>query len=397
MYCIINEHFPALYSTSYRPELAPIRDSKIITVNRDSSEFKTTECGDLAWKVSQKSVDDHQSIPSWTASNAFLSEQNLPVATTCYLPFIRAPPTDLTTIDTILLGLVQIAENLDQSHILVTADCVIYRKAQQILWNKPALLDGKVTMRLGGMLLNRAYIASIWKLYGNGGLLSMLVDSDVYAPATARLMLEGKQVSRRNRGMKVMLDALYRLQKRFWAWMQQRDQTDLRRNYMDKLVRHIQQAFASGDQESARLLSKQLESEHIATLQALQREFTAAGRMQSATFAYWETFMQGVGTLLRLLRAVRDGLFELHLIAVCETIPWCRAAYRSNNVRYLHGYLNDMVTLQQKQPKFYQYLRDGGFVVPVSSRRLNAVANDQVLEQTTKREGKIHGGGIGFT
>ena len=35
----------------------------------------------------------------------------------------------------------------------------------------------------------------------------MLVDSDVYAPATARLMLEGKQVSRGNRGMKLMLEA----------------------------------------------------------------------------------------------------------------------------------------------------------------------------------------------
>ena len=317
---------------------------------------------------------------------------------TCYLPFIRAPPTDLTTIYTILLRLVQIAEKLDQSHILVTADCAIYSKAQQILWNKPALLDGKVTMRLGGMHLNMAYIASIGKLYVDGGLLSMLVDSDVYAPATARLMLEGKQVSRGNRGMKLVLEALYRLyQEAFWAWMQERDQTDLRRNDMDKLVKEIQQAFASGNRESARLLSKQLESEHIATLQVLQREFTAAGRMQSATFAYWETFMQGVGTLLRLLRADRDGLFELHLIAVCETIPWCRAADRGNYVRYLPGYLNDMVTLQQKQPKFYQYLRDGGFVVRLSSRRFNAVATDQALEQTINREGKSQGGVIGFT
>ena len=140
-------------------------------------------------------MNDHQSIPSWTASNAFLSEQNLPVATTCYLPFIRAPSTDLTTIYTILLRLVQTAEKLDQSHILVTADCAIYTKAQHILWNEPALLDGKVTMRLGGMHLNMAYMASIWKPYGYGSLLSMLVDSDVYAPATAIPMLEGKQVS----------------------------------------------------------------------------------------------------------------------------------------------------------------------------------------------------------
>ena len=118
--------------------------------------------------------------------------------------------------------------------------------------------------------------------------------------------------------MKLMLEALYRLyQEAFWASMQQPDQTYLRRNDTTKLVRDIQQPFASGDRESARLLSKQLESEHIATLQALQREFIAAGRMQSATFAYWETFMQGVGTLLRVLRAERGGLFELHLIAVC--------------------------------------------------------------------------------
>ena len=34
--------------------------------------------------------------------------------------------------------------------------------------------------------------------------------------------------------------------------MQQSDQIDLRRNDMDKLVRYIQQAFASGDRESAR-------------------------------------------------------------------------------------------------------------------------------------------------
>ena len=76
-------------------------------------------------------------------------------------------------------------------------------------------------MRLGGMHLNMAYIANIRKLYGDGGLLSMLVDSDVYAPAAARLMLEGKQVSGGNRGMELMLNALYRLyQESFWAWMQ---------------------------------------------------------------------------------------------------------------------------------------------------------------------------------
>ena len=56
-----------------------------------------------------------------------------------------------------------------------------------------------------------------------------------------------------------------------------------------------------------------------------------------------------------------------------------------------------MVTLHQKRPKFYHYLRDGGFVVRLSSRRCNAVATDKALEQTINREGKSQGGVIGFT
>ena len=67
------------------------------------------------------------------------------------------PPMDLAAIYTILLRLVQIAEKLDQSHILVTAECAIYSKAQHILCNKRERLDGKVTMMLGGMHLNMAY------------------------------------------------------------------------------------------------------------------------------------------------------------------------------------------------------------------------------------------------
>ena len=46
---------------------------------------------------------------------------------------------------------------------------------------------------------------------------------------------------------------------------------------------------------------------------------------------------------------------------------------------------------------FYQYLRDGGFVIRLSSRRFNAVATDQAHEQTINGEGKSQGGVIGFT
>ena len=82
--------------------------------------------------------------------------------------------------------LVKVAEKLGQSHILVTADLTIYSKAQQICWDKPEILDGKITMRLGGMHLNMTFIATIGKLYGDGDLWGLLTGTGIYADATAQ-------------------------------------------------------------------------------------------------------------------------------------------------------------------------------------------------------------------
>ena len=135
-------------------------------------------------------------IPSWAAFNSLLSNKDILLTTVRYFPFIHAPPSDLSTIYTALITLVKVAKKLGQSHILVTADLAIYSKAQRILWDKPEILDGKLTMRLGGMHLNMALIAAIGKLFGDGGLWGLLTDTGIYAEATTRQMLQGKQYDR---------------------------------------------------------------------------------------------------------------------------------------------------------------------------------------------------------
>ena len=103
-------------------------------------------------------------------------------------PFINAPSSDFSTIYTTLLKLVEIANVLGHEHVLVTADLAIYSKAQQILWTKPDPLAGRVTMRICGMHLTMAFIASIGKLFSYGGLHNMLTVSEVYADASVSLM-----------------------------------------------------------------------------------------------------------------------------------------------------------------------------------------------------------------
>ena len=104
---------------------------------------------DMVWELARFASKRIHNIPAWSGFNAMTSDKTLPVATIGYLPFIHAPPTDLSTIYTTLMKLVVVAKKLGQPHILVTRDLAIYLKAQQILWTKPESLARKVTMRFG--------------------------------------------------------------------------------------------------------------------------------------------------------------------------------------------------------------------------------------------------------
>ena len=100
---------------------------------------------------------------------------------------------------------------LGQEHVLVTSDLAIYSKAEQILWTEPDPLAGRVTIRLGGMHLTMAFIASIEKLFSDGGLYNMLTVSEVYADASVSLMLQGKQYARGIIGIRLVHEALFYL------------------------------------------------------------------------------------------------------------------------------------------------------------------------------------------
>ena len=66
-------------------------------------------------------------------------------------------------------------------------------------------------MRSGGMHLNMRFIASIGKLYGDGGLWGLLTGTGICAEATARQMPKGKQYDRGVRGIRLVTEALSHL------------------------------------------------------------------------------------------------------------------------------------------------------------------------------------------
>ena len=309
-----------------RPE--PPKMSSISVVQPKEKESKGARLHDLIWAVGRIHTPEGegQKIPAWSGFNAIQSERNLPPVSIRYMPFLRASPTELS----ILMKLVEVSAALGQNHILVTADMAIYSKAVEILWNKPQALDGKVTMRLGGMHTVMAFIASIGQLFSDSGLLSLLVESGIYAEASARQMLQGKQYARGVRGIKIVFEAMMRsFYSAFLTWLRQSGR-QLPPDDTTERFHDFQRAFSVGNNDSVRTLSQELCEDHIPKIAEDMDIFRAEGRAHSATFQHWDDFVSAAQILLHLLRAERDGLLDLHLNSLCEALPWFRAAGRHN-------------------------------------------------------------------
>ncbi|KAL8573647.1 hypothetical protein ACOMHN_007200 [Nucella lapillus] len=155
-------------------------------------------------------------------------------------------------------------------------------------------------------------------------------------------------------------------------------------------ITDLKHTYRAKDKDSSRQIIDNLDT-YVVT-EAL-RQFQAMGRSQSATFKFWDNFMDSAHIMLRLLRAERDADFDLHLDAVCETIPYFICGGRNNYAKYTPVYVAEMRQLETQQPDAYKQLQSGAFVVRRSPKRqFNCVPTDQALEQTVNREAKSQGG-----
>ncbi|CAG9764512.1 unnamed protein product [Ceutorhynchus assimilis] len=224
------------------------------------------------------------------------------------------------------------------------ADLAIYSKAQEILWNEPPAINGKVTLQLGGMHLTMTFIASIGFLYRDGGLNNMLSDTDVYATNSCKQILEGKQYSRGIRALTLCADALSRLfYDSFRKWMEENQNEEISTYYF---VEELKNKQLNED-----LLEDMLRK--LAPLKEKVTQFESIGRESSFTFGYWLSFSKAVDLLLNLLRAERTADFELHLNCIQELLPYLIAGGRHLYAKWVPIYLRDMLEVKSKNPQMH--------------------------------------------
>lgn len=62
----------------------------------------------------------------WTSFNEKHSETNPEVSTIGYMPIILAPAHNIDTLNTVVKRIVQVAESLNQKHVVLTVDQALF-------------------------------------------------------------------------------------------------------------------------------------------------------------------------------------------------------------------------------------------------------------------------------
>ncbi|CAG2197605.1 unnamed protein product [Mytilus edulis] len=189
------------------------------------------ETSDIAWVflrlLSRQTVDfpirNHlptggkQIIPFWTGYHRKTSMYCRSFSIVSYAPIVDSKPSDMATVYTTMKRCVDMCMKAGQQYSVQTFDQQLYAIAQQIKWSRPLEFQSHI-IRLGGFHTVACFIASIGKLWGDGGLSDLLVDSGVYAGCTVEQMLSGKQFNRAVRALTLTYEAMMSLWVSSFDW-----------------------------------------------------------------------------------------------------------------------------------------------------------------------------------
>ena len=227
------------------------------------------------------------------------------------------------TVYTTMKKCVEMCCKAGQQYSVQTFDQQLYAIAQQIKWSRPLEFQNHI-IRLGGFHTLSCFITSICKLWGDGGLADVLVDSGVYAACTVEQMLSGKQFNRAVRGLTLNYEAVMSLWlASFFDWCGTTERlTDIPDLFWDALLR----CDMSSWNEDIAVLNSLFEA-HLAPLMTDFREWGCA---VSPTFRFWDMFLLAASIMFQNIRAERNGIWSMHLSSVRSMPPFFFVTNRNN-------------------------------------------------------------------
>lgn len=244
---------------------------------------------------------------------------------------------------------------------VLAADQPLFALAKEIQWTWPATHgEDHFVIMFGGLHIEMAMLKLLGDWLEDSGWTNALVQANIASSGTANSFINASHATKTRHAHQVTAASLY-------ALLQQAYSEDGMSDDLD-----IVQPRPSFDEW------------------CMQRANT------SVHFSYWHKTLSLELLLLRYIRSLREGNFQLYLESLTQMMPWMFALDHTHYSRWLSVHIRDMTTLAEKHPEIQAEFKSGNFVVHRTSNNFSAMALDQAHEQNNALV-KGTGGAIGLT
>lgn len=329
------------------------------------------------------------SFPPWTVFQGLVqNDVTSDAVNVAFNPIIMAPPNDFSTVYTVLKRTKEQMNALGQTICPIVFDMGLLSKALEIVWANPREFEGVYPLE-GGMHFLMSVFGGIGHLYGDAGLLQLLVESDVFARLTAEHILSGKDYDRALRGL-IMVDEVMnrRFFVQFFKWAEA-NSVAIPPAIFDK-IKQLGADVVKRDTDISVLL-QDMQTEILPLIESFREE----GRTSSPLFRFWDDYLSEVSWPMKLfLAASRHGMWQAQQYAKAKLLPFLFSSNRTVYSRFM-PYL---VLQHTRLPtELLEQFEEGRFVAKLTEGCFNSVWFDYILEVTENKALKSSGGIIGLT
>lgn len=282
----------------------------------------------LMWIIARQVNSETQTIPSWTGFNIRTRDQlHVSEDIVEYLPTINAPATEMNTVYEIIKQSEVIRKELCLQTIVVVMDQALYAKAMEIIWKHQQNFPN-ILLRMGTFHTICNSLSILGKRFGDAGLKDICLEAGLVGEGSIKGVIDGKHYNRAIRVHKYIYEALMRLAwQRFPSWVE--ENAPEKSAVVNSFVEKIRSMILELNQAQ---LCNILEGTLLTELITLWQKFLDFLRVSNGELSqFWMSYIDIIEVVvLSLVRASREGNWDLHVNAIRSLIPWCFAYDKVN-------------------------------------------------------------------
>ena len=298
-------------------------------------------------------TNDKQTMPSWSGFNSIVTSENVPQKKVGFLPLIPQPVTQYATVYTALKNFQNVLSQLKQAHIAITCDEGVYHIAREItLCHKDEFQD--IVLCLGSFHMIKVLLGCLGKFIESSGAESIFVENSLFGINVVQSVLSGSNYVRSVKGMMLLCEVMERL--RWCTFFKEYHAAKYEEEL--HLLRDLKAAVGDWKRTKSQEIMIQI-STKMDNMLVDFKTYRDAHRDTSETFTFWDDFIQLVSLLKDLIRADREGDWQLHLNTVQSILSLFALYDRTNYLRWASLYLEDMRKLPETAPDVYEGFQAG--------------------------------------